>query len=74
MTDWIMITKERWIPVTERLPETHDFVLVTTKQKTGQMIMRIGKYNGSEWSTGGASTNVIAWMPLPEPYEEGKDD
>ena len=61
----------RWIPTSEQLPEPGVNVLVCTKQKTGTIYERIGIYTGTAygWSTGGASKNVVAWMPLPEPYE-----
>ena len=61
----------RWIPVNEQLPAPGVFVLVSTRQKTGASVVRIGVFSGTSygWSCGGASKNVVAWMPLPEPYE-----
>ena len=61
----------RWIPVSEQLPAPGVFVLVSTRQKTGASVVRIGVFSGTSygWSCGGASKNVVAWMPLPEPYE-----
>ena len=67
------LTKPKWIPVTERLPDTSDTVLITHKGGCS-----IGWYNGRFWERG-ASTNhrklqtVIAWMPLPEPYNGDKE-
>lgn len=65
--------KPQWIPVSERLPEIHNFCqlyLVTYKQ--GQICTAFyTETNGrSWWSIDG----VEAWMPLPEPYKEIRND
>ncbi len=64
---------ERWIPVSERLPEDEVDVFVTddsggyatvgidcmfTKEESGER----------DWL---ASQRITAWMPLPDPYKEG---
>lgn len=57
--------KTRWIPVSERLPDIGQRVLVTTetldngKMVTGTYYDRYGFVCG----------NVLAWMPLPKPFE-----
>ncbi len=67
----------RWIPVTERLPEELTKVLacrkngsieimffnpaLTTRYPKGFSIIK----NNFSWR----QDNVIAWMPLPEPYK-----
>lgn len=65
-----------WIPVTERLPNRDELVLVTYKI-TGRI--HLCKYldDGSEnswWSYINDScawnNMILAWMPLPEPYNE----
>ena len=65
-----------WIPVTERLPERDELVLVTYKTTSK---IHLCKYldDGSEnswWSYIDdccAWNNVIlAWQPLPEPFKE----
>lgn len=64
--------KGEWIPVSERLPKPYEQVLRTVKS--------IG-WNGASYidvdlgTICPIDTDVIAWMPLPEPYKaesEGK--
>lgn len=57
-----------WIPVTERLPETDDQVLCCKANKRGNKSVMIGYYMDGAWRCG-MNSNVIAWMPLPAPYE-----
>ena len=63
----------RWIPCKERLPENRLYVLVTYKYEYGLIDHGITWYGQVEgkWNT---SREVIAWMPLPEPYKGGQDD
>ena len=73
--------EQRWIPCSERLPEEGDYksciecldgaVWYFTENGT----MGIGYYYEStkEWSTTDdlkTDGKVVAWMPLPEPYQE----
>lgn len=72
---------QRWIPVSERLPEEGKEVLAYYEY------FRYGDYN-CMWPTYGVGyqydglwcgdvrghkLNVIAWHPLPQPYEEEQD-
>lgn len=66
--------KGEWIPVSERLPEKNVWVLVTVEKsgKCFQEIMRRSNYfeawiDDIDYYT----DEIIAWQPLPEPYEEG---
>lgn len=60
--------KNRWIPVTERLPEKHDRVLVySNATRMGRSIDFINS-NGNWYTT----PKVTHWMPLPEPPKDGE--
>lgn len=71
-----MITSERWIPVTEKLPEEMAVVLVYTSVD-GYFT---AYFDGICWYHAGLHmmriySDVVAWMPLPEPYRpEGSRD
>ena len=59
--------EQRWIPVSERLPEKNGDYLVTGRK--GAVSKR--KYDNGRWYGG---WDVLAWQPLPEPYrEEGEE-
>lgn len=60
--------ERKWIPCSERLPEHRLYVLVTYKYEYGLIDNGITWYSETEnkWNT---SREVIAWMPLPEPYK-----
>jgi len=71
-----------WIPCSERFPkikETGVSRMVLLCWSDGQMT--VGAYAGGNMFMGqawpkakGANVRVIAWMPLPEPYQEGEDE
>ena len=58
--------RPKWISVNEKLPKTEDHVLCCTETKQGRKNVVIGYYMDG-WRCG-MNSNVIAWMPLPEPY------
>ena len=68
-----------WIPVDERLPELNDDGAsdkVLLCWSDGQFA--VGAYTGDRTFIGqgwpeatGASVKVVAWMPIPDPYDDG---
>lgn len=68
--------EQRWIPCGERLPEDDVEVLITD-DSGGVQWLAIDKMLSYEDGSGRfwvASQNPTAWMPLPEPYQEGEQD
>lgn len=66
-----------WIPCSERLPEEDGFYLVTLTDKITDIVdIRIMKIYFSKTSKifVGYGDTVIAWQPLPAPYEVKSDE
>lgn len=63
--------KPRWIPVSERLPEDSGnyLIAIADSNYTNGQYFKISWFYPSDkgWSYRNAA--VIAWMPLPEPFE-----
>ena len=59
--------EQRWIPCSERLPEDGQEILATTTDNAWGDVVIIRTYYKE------MHKSVIAWMPLPEPYQEGAD-
>lgn len=64
-----------WIPCSERLPDEYGNYLVTSDEDVD-----IGTFNPNtaKWSGCDAEGfywvyDIIAWMPLPDPYKESED-
>ena len=66
------VNPAKWIPCSERMPETNDMVLVSCKLESGYKHVTRAYYDKEEnhWTTSG----VIAWMPQPEPYDGEVDE
>jgi len=60
----------KWIPCEERLPERQGYYICTCKDGSRYKRTTTIKWsNGWQLSGARAYWIVIAWMPLPEPYE-----
>lgn len=64
-----------WVPCSERLPEAHKNVLVCENDGEIHLCRYNGNmkrffYDGSDWDI--KLGEVIAWQPLPAPYQKGE--
>lgn len=72
--EWVPVRLgERW-----QQPEDGEYVLCCTEIMNGQRGVLRGYFSkdangGGTWICG-MNTHVVAWMPLPEPYEGGEDE
>lgn len=62
--------EQKWIPVSERLPERGVQVLCCNNQ--GSVFTSCVTAQNRNNYKFGKHYNVIAWMPLPEPYRDGE--
>ena len=69
LTEGAIPSERRWIPVSERLPDKGGLYFVTKENDYGKYVSTEWFYQDNTWSTG---WKVIAWMPMPKPYEEGE--
>lgn len=69
--------EQRWIPVTERLPEESKRYLISVLDGVSRRTT-VAQYQSRNkaWTLTGrmAYWKVVAWMPLPEPYDGGEQD
>lgn len=66
----------QWIPVSKKLPNKNDYVIVTTK--FGVVIeaqFEVWNSGEKEWWIDNDNSlefdDVVAWMPMPQPYRGG---
>lgn len=68
---------ERWMPVTEQLPEEEGQYLVSCDTDYGVEVGRFyidedgERYFGCDWND---PDDINAWMPLPKPYKRGEQN
>jgi hypothetical protein len=88
LAEWLKELKQlreqtRWIPVSEKLPEDYQRVLVTVVNYWGIEVVRVAEYSNQKkifqikesndkWKVG--EEGLLAWLPLPKPYEEESED
>ena len=78
------LEQTRWIPVSERLPEEDGQYLITVKYKHinddyDDIFAEHGEWFDGKWDNTifghcGEVENIIAWMPLPQPYKTESED
>ena len=63
----------KWIPVSEKMPERGGYYLVTEKISEECWFVGLAPYRSTceRWF---GDHEVTAWMPLPEPYKEGEEN
>ena len=69
---------QKWIPVSERLPKNNGVYLVTTffdidETESGRDVTKAYFCSPSKKWQYFSNDEVIAWMPLPEPYKESEE-
>lgn len=65
--------KPRWIPVSERLPDIHNYCMkYLVTDCYGHIHTSLFTESGGKgrWS----HSDVIAWMPLPKPYKQEEEE
>jgi len=68
-----LLEQTRWIPCSERLPEKDEVVLITNKWHEVDKALYIGNERFDIIINYLQKEEVIAWMPLPEPYIESEE-
>lgn len=63
--------EQKWTPVTEELPKKDGLYLVSVKNDHLRRYSKTCWYSDKNWF---ARQDVVAWMPLPEPYRTGREE
>ena len=62
------LSAQQWIPCSERLPDK-DGIYLVTHRKFGKLEVTWNIFYGGEHASWLWNDEIIAWMPLPEPYK-----
>ena len=75
------LKEKKWIPVTEKLPIPAQEVLVTYTSNGRNRFIETGSVWDGEWAltndeymVPGATRTVLAWKPMPDPYQAESED
>lgn len=77
---WNDATKTGWIPVSKEFPKTEQYALITVHNQTKMCWYQNGVFlDGEQNAYTKENEELVAWMPLPEPYKlseipTGSDD
>jgi hypothetical protein len=81
LTEAVAEPIQRWIPVSERLPESSGVYIVSRWFSDGEeraILVDANYYDGNgywyndnriNWGRDLVTNRIVAWMPLPEPYK-----
>ena len=65
-------TSSGWIPCSERLPEEDGYYLTTIRFYHLHNLVAMGcNFEDGKWLYMEGDDEVLAWMPLPQPYKAG---
>lgn len=74
----IKALEQRWVPVSERLPEKDGFYLATCDGEIcgeDEPIFSMAEFENGKWVDDEDDYQcVLAWMPLPEPYKAESEE
>jgi hypothetical protein len=73
-SDGMLVRKDEWISVEERLPESRKFVIACDEYGNVGEAYFYKRDRKFEWVDDGERAFVTHWMPLPEPPMKGEGD
>lgn len=69
-TDINVVSNNGWIPCSERLPSFDGAFICTAKEVEESLELIYSSFDNSWMDEFDGEYEVIAWMPLPQPYKE----
>ena len=74
MLDELIETQPRWIPISERLPEDKQQILISIAWDNKVYEVRQGDIDSINYFKHFKRITSIAWMPIPDPYRGEEDE